>query len=102
MPDQPRKQNQPNQPQRANQPTAQTGRPNAPSRPGGGPSGEEQEQFRQPTFWYNEKDREMSFKMEDARWATSEQIKDWLKLGVMVALTFIWCLIVYFSQPGLR
>ncbi len=108
MPDQPNRPNQPNQPRRPNQPnqpnqpTAQSGRSDAPGRPGGQASGEEREQFRQPNFWYNDKDREMSFKMEDERWRTSEQIKDWIKLGIMVALTFIWCLIVYFSQPGLR
>ncbi len=105
QPNQPKRPNQPNQPPRSNQPNppdAQAGRPNVPGRPGGEPSGEEREQFRQPNFWYNEQDREMSFKMEDARWATSEQIKDWGKLGIMVLLTFIWCLIVYFSQPGLR
>ncbi len=73
-----------------------------PERPGGAPSAEEAEQFRQPTFWYNEKDREMSFKMEDERWATSEQIKDWLKLAAMVVATIIWGLLLYFLEPGLR
>ncbi len=81
---------------------AQTGRPNVPSRPAGEPSGEEKEQFRQPNFWYNEKDREESFKIEDARWARSEQIKDWLKLLVMVIATIVWGLIIYFIEPGLR
>ncbi len=105
MPDQPRRPNQPNPRdprQRPNEPNAQTGRPNVPSRPGGEPSEEEREQFRQPTFWHNEQDREASFRMEDERWRTSEQVKDWLKLAGLVALTFIWCAIIYFSQPGLR
>ncbi len=81
---------------------APTGTPGAPTRPTGEPTPEEKEQFRQPSFWYNKKDREASFRMEDARWATSEQIKDWLKLAVMVAITLIWCAIVYLSEPGLR
>ncbi len=66
------------------------------------PSEEEKEQFRQPTFWRNEKDRHTSFQMEDARWATPEQVKDWIKLAVMVALTIAWGLFVYFLEPGLR
>ncbi len=92
----------PDQPQRPDQPNAQTGRPGVPERPGGGPSEEEKEQFRQPTFWYNEKDREASFQMEDARWSTANQIKDWLKLLVLVVGTIVWGLIVYFIEPGLR
>ncbi len=80
----------------------QTGRPGVPSRPGGEPSEEEREQFRQPTFWYNEKDRETSFHMEDRRWAKNEQVKDWLKLLLLVVLTLAWHLTVYFLEPGLR
>ncbi len=81
---------------------APTGREGVPSRPTGEPSGEEKEQFRQPSFWYNEKDRQASFEMDDARWRTSEQIKDWIKLAIMVALTIAWSLFIYFLAPGLR
>ncbi len=83
-------------------PSAQSGRPGVPGRPGGEPTPEEREQFRQPTFWYNQKDREASFRMEDARWATREQVKDWLKLLALVILTLAWHLAVYFLEPGLR
>ncbi len=89
-------------PSRQDKPNAQTGVPGAPTRPTGEPSQEEREQFRQPTFWYNQKDRETSFRMEDARWATGEQIKDWIKLLIMVALTVGWGLFIYFLAPGLR
>ncbi len=99
MPDQPQK---PNQPPRPGEPGAPTHRENVPSRPSGEPTQEEKEQFRQPTFWYNEKDRETSFRMEDKRWARNEQIKDWLKLLVLVLLTLAWHLTVYFLEPGLR
>ncbi len=105
MPDQPQRPDQPQkpgQPPRADQPNAQAGRPGAPNRPSGPPSEEEKEQFRQPTFWYNEKDRETSFHMEDKRWATSEQVKDWIKLLILVILTLAWHLTVYFLEPGLR
>ncbi len=92
----------PDQPQGPDGGKAETGRPGVPSRPGGEPSVEEKEQFRQPTFWYNEKDRETSFRMEDERWRTSEQVKDWLKLLILVILTLAWHLTVYFLEPGLR
>ncbi len=105
MPDQPQRPDQPQkpgQPPRSDQPNAQTGRPGAPNRPAGAPSEEEKEQFRQPTFWYNAKDRETSFRMEDKRWAPREQVKDWLKLALLVLLTLAWHLAVYFIEPGLR
>ncbi len=92
----------PDQPKKPDQLNAQTGRPGQPSRPSGEPSAEEKEQFRQPTFWHNEKDRETSIRMEDKRWARNEQIKDWLKLLVLVLLTLAWHLTVYFLEPGLR
>ncbi len=101
MPDQPQGPNRPNNPS-SNDPNAQTGRPGVPTAPTGGPSEEEREQFRQPNFWYNEKDRETSFHMEDKRWARNEQIKDWLKLLILVLLTLAWHLTVYFLEPGLR
>ncbi len=83
-------------------PAANTGRPGVPSRPSGEPPAEEKEQFRQPTFWYNQQDREASFKMEDERWATSEQIKDWIKLAILVIATIVWGAIIYLIEPGLR
>ncbi len=89
-------------PPKPDNPSAETGRAGVASRPTGEPSAEEKEQFRQPTFWYNEKDREASFQIEDARWAKGEQIKDWLKLLLMVVMTIIWTLIVYLLEPGLR
>ncbi len=92
----------PDQPQGHDGKNAQTGRPGAPHRPGGPPSEEEKEQFRQPTFWYNEQDRETSFRLEDKRWAPREQAKDWLKLLVLVILTIAWHLAVYLIEPGLR
>ncbi len=92
----------PDQPQRPDQPNAQTGRPGVPGRPAGEPSEQEKEQFRQPNFWYNEKDRETSFAMEDKRWRKSEQIKDWLKLLILVLFTLAWHLTVYFLEPGMR
>ncbi len=92
----------PDQPRGPEGPNPQTGAPERPSRPGGEPTPEEKEQFRQPTFWYNEQDRKASFEMEDARWRTSEQVKDWLKLLVLVILTLAWHLAVYFLEPGLR
>ncbi len=83
-------------------PQKPTSREGVSTRPTGEPPEEEKEQFRQPSFWHDEKHRQASFEIEDARWATSEQIKDWLKLLLMVVLTIVWGLIVYFMEPGLR
>ncbi len=92
----------PEPPKRTDDSNPPTGRSGVPSRPTGEPSPEEKEQFRQPTFWYNEKDRLASFEMEDKRWSRNNQIKDWLKLALLVALTLAWHLTVYFLEPGLR
>ena len=50
----------------------------------------------------SDEDRESSFEIEDPRWARSEQIKDWLKLGLMVIIYLAWTLLVYWREPGLR
>ncbi len=77
-----------------------------PNKPDGGEGSihppESQAQFRQPTFWYNEADRKASFEMEDKRWSRNEQLKDWIKLLVLVIVTLAWHLTVYFLEPGLR
>lgn len=39
---------------------------------------------------------------EDERWETGQQIRDWLLLLLMMAVTVAWSLIVYFNEPGLR
>lgn len=57
---------------------------------------------RQYTISISEENRLKSFQIEDERWATSEQVKDWLKLALMIAVDLAWMLIVYFLEPGLR
>ena len=43
-----------------------------------------------------------SLEIEDRRWARNEQIKDWLKLGLIIVLDLGWMIAVYFLEPGLR
>ncbi len=65
-------------------------------------SGNPEDQMRQPVFATSEEDRRKSFEEEDRRWATNEQVKDWIKLAIMCILTLAWHLIMYFFTPGLR
>lgn len=50
----------------------------------------------------SQEERRQAFEEEDQRWSRSEQIKDWLKLALLVAITLAWNLLVYFFSPGLR
>ena len=59
-------------------------------------------QERQYLLSLSEEDRRKAFEEEDRRWQRSEQIKDWLKLALMVAITLAWNLIVFFLEPGLK
>lgn len=57
---------------------------------------------RRYTVSISDEDRDSSFELEDKRWARSEQIKDWLKLGLMVLVYLAWTFLVYWREPGLR
>lgn len=72
------------------------------SSPSGHLGGSVEDMERKYTMSISDEDRRKAFQMEDARWATSEQVKDWLKLGAMVLITVIWSLFIYFIEPGLR
>lgn len=43
-----------------------------------------------------------SAEMEDERWSAGAQLRDWLKLLVMILITLAWCLTVFYLEPGLR
>ena len=62
----------------------------------------DQESNRQYTVSISEEDRRKSFEIEDERWQLKYQLRDWLILGVLVLITLVWTLFVYFLQPGLR
>jgi hypothetical protein len=47
-------------------------------------------------------DRAKAFAIEDERYETGKQVRDWLKLLLMIVITDVWCLIVYFLTPGLK
>lgn len=57
---------------------------------------------RQYTLSISDGDRQHSFEIEDERWSTEEQLRDWVKLGVLVLITLAWHLLVYYLSPGLR
>ena len=62
----------------------------------------EREEQRQYTISISEADRQKSFQIEDERWSRSNQLRDWLILGVMVFVTLFWMILVYLLEPGLR
>lgn len=39
---------------------------------------------------------------EDERWSRRWQLRDWMILAVMIAVTIGWNLLVFFLEPGLR
>lgn len=48
-----------------------------------------------------QQDKERHY-LEEERWKTKDQIRDWLLLALMVAITIGWNLLIYFLEPGLR
>lgn len=81
---------------------------NQPQDPGDAGQGVEKDRHdaeegeRRYTISISEENRQRSFQIEDERWATGEQVKDWLKLALMIAIDLAWMLIVYLLEPGLR
>ena len=49
-----------------------------------------------------EDERRRSFELEDRRWETRQQVRDWMWLAVMIIVYTAWTLFVYLVQPGLR
>lgn len=54
------------------------------------------------TFSITEEDRKRSFDIEDRRWARGQQLRDWLILALLIAISLGYHLLVYFLEPGLR
>jgi hypothetical protein len=51
---------------------------------------------------YSKAEMERSFSMEDKRWEKGAQVKDWLILGGMIAVSLAYHLAIFALQPGLR
>lgn len=51
---------------------------------------------------YTDAEIETSFSTEDRRWVRRDQIKDWLILGAMIAVSLGYHLVIFALQPGLR
>lgn len=69
---------------------------------GGEARGDDPSRHRTPSFGHDERHRRRSFELEDARWTRAAQLRDWLRLGVMMLLFLAWTMVVYFFEPGLR
>ncbi len=107
MSDNPNNPNNPNQPDDPNNPDQQKGpNYNPPERGKGSPSGQlgasPEQVERRYSLSITPEQRQRAFQIEDERWSRQNQIKDWLKLLVLVIITDVWCLIVYLLTPGLR
>lgn len=63
---------------------------------------ENKEQERQFTLSIGEEEREKSFEKEDERWARENQMRDWLKLAVLIVASLAYHLLIFFLEPGLR
>ena len=57
---------------------------------------------RRYTLSITDEDRRRSFETEDKRWARDQQIRDWLKLALLIAISLAYHLVVFFLEPGLR
>ena len=42
------------------------------------------------------------FDRDDQRWKRNAQVKDWITLGVMMAIYLLWTGVIYFLEPGIR
>jgi hypothetical protein len=51
---------------------------------------------------HSDEARQRSYEIEDRRWSTQHQIRDWIWLGIMILAYCAWTLFVYFLEPGLR
>ena len=49
-----------------------------------------------------EEERRRSFELEDSRWETRQQLRDWAWLAIMIIAYCAWTLFVYLTEPGLR
>lgn len=62
--------------------------------------GEEHE--RRYTLSINDDERQRSFDLEDERWESSKQIRDWV-IVIIITLAYLAIqLSVYFLEPGLK
>ncbi len=51
---------------------------------------------------FSEEDKRHSVETEDKRWTRRAQLRDWLVLGVMIAVSLGYHLAIFALQPGLR
>lgn len=57
---------------------------------------------RRTTFSQNSRYRRESFEIEDRRWSRPRQVRDWLRLLLLIGVSVGWMLLDYLREPGLR
>ncbi len=72
------------------------------TQPSGPIEGNPEQVERRYSLSISQADRAKAFAIEDERYETGKQVRDWLKLLLMIVITDVWCLIVYFLTPGLK
>lgn len=60
------------------------------------------ENERRYTLSISEDARQHSFEMEDEEWSRENQIKDWLKLLLLIVISLTYHLLIFLLEPGLR
>ena len=62
----------------------------------------DQERERRYTLSISDEDRRRAFEIEDERWARDKQLRDWLKLLLLIVISLAYHLLIFFLEPGLR
>lgn len=42
------------------------------------------------------------YEREDERWSSSSQVRDWVILFIIGALDFLWMLLIFLTEKGIR
>jgi hypothetical protein len=45
---------------------------------------------------------QQDYMRDDERWEAASQIRDWVVLFVIGAIDFLWMLIIFLTEPGIR
>ncbi len=78
--------------------------PGNPRQPGkaGEDQEEDKDQERHYTLSISDEDRDKSFEIEDKRWSSGEQVRDWVILIILILIWLTFQVSFYFLVPGIR
>ncbi len=63
---------------------------------------DDEPQHRHTTFAMSKEDRRASFQIEDERWQSGRQLKDWGILAAMILIYLSVSFLIFIFEPGLR